>query len=92
MLKLKLLTSRAGDGFTQPYGSTVEVDVHEARRLLDSHQAELLPGKDGEEAAAALEAAAAEDETESPPDETNQGDGETNTDAKATNKRDRKKK
>lgn len=44
MVTIKLLTSRAGDGFTQPYGSLVEVDEDEAQRLLDAHQAELVAG------------------------------------------------
>lgn len=43
-MKVKLLTSRGGTGFSQAYGEIVEVDADEGQRLLDARQAELVAG------------------------------------------------
>jgi hypothetical protein len=41
-MKVKLLVSRAGHGFSQAYGSTVDVPAEEAQSLIAAGQAEAL--------------------------------------------------
>jgi hypothetical protein len=42
MMKVKLLTSRAGVDFTQNVGDIIEVGASEGQMLLDSGQAEVV--------------------------------------------------
>ena len=44
-MKVKLLVSRAGVGFAQNIGDTIEVGKDEAKRLLESGQAEPVAEK-----------------------------------------------
>jgi len=41
-MQVKLLTSRAGVGFTQSVGDIIEVSAYEVQMLIESHQAEAV--------------------------------------------------
>lgn len=43
-IRVKMNTDRAGAHFMQKSGEVVEVEVHEAKRLIASGQAEPVPG------------------------------------------------
>ena len=56
-MKVKLLVSRAGVGFTQNCGDVIDVDEDEANRLIDSNQAEPASARKGAGRKAVVEAA-----------------------------------
>jgi len=41
-MKIKLLCSRAGNGFSQNRGDEIEVGAEEGKRMIDAGQAELM--------------------------------------------------
>lgn len=49
-MKVKLLVSRAGHGFTQNRGDVIEVSAEEGARMLAAGQCELVRGAETERA------------------------------------------
>ena len=49
-VKVRLLVSRAGDGFAQNQGDVIEVDKDEAKRMLEAGQCEPVAQKRAERA------------------------------------------
>ena len=56
-MKVKLLVSRAGVGFSQNVGDVIEVDADEGERLLDRGMAEAAGTRKGAGSKPAIEAA-----------------------------------
>ncbi len=57
MMKVKLLVSRAGVGFSQNAGDVIEVDPEEGKRLLDRQMAEAVSIRKGAGSKPIVEAA-----------------------------------
>ena len=57
MMKVKLLVSRAGVGFSQNVGDVIEVDADEGKRLLDRGMAEAASIRQGAVSKPSVEAA-----------------------------------
>ena len=56
-MKVELLVSRAGVGFTQNCGDIIDVGDDEAQRLIDSNQAKAVGGRKSASGKPAIEAA-----------------------------------
>ena len=56
-MKVELLVSRAGVGFTQNCGDIIDVGDDEAQRLIDSNQAKAVGGRKAASGKPVIEAA-----------------------------------